>query len=60
MGIKTNKLDAKKLSKLLHAGMILEVYAPLKDVRDQSSLTRLKQSLTQLKTEVKNKLCNTY
>lgn len=55
-GRKTDKLDAKKLSKLLHANMIPEAYAPPKHVRDQRSLTRLKQSLTELRTEVKNKV----
>jgi transposase len=55
-GRKTDKLDAKKLSKLLHANMIPEAYAPPRDVRDQRSLTRLKQSLTELRTEVKNKV----
>jgi len=55
-GRKTDKLDAKKLSKLLHADMIPEAYAAPRDVRDQRSLTRLKQSLTELRTEVKNKV----
>jgi len=45
-GRKTNKLDAKKLSKLLHAGMISEAYAPPIEVKYQRSLTRLRQSLT--------------
>ena len=55
-GRKTDKLNAKKLSKLLHANMIPEAYAPPKDIRDQRSLTRLKQSLIELRTEVKNKV----
>ena len=36
--------------------MVPEAYAPPKDVRDQRSLTRLRQSLTDLRTEVKNKV----
>lgn len=55
-GRKTDKIDAKKLSRLLHLGMIPEAYAPPRDVRDQRSLTRLRQSLTELRTEVKNKV----
>lgn len=55
-GRKTDKLDAKKLSKLLYAGMIPEAYAPPGHVRDLRSLTRLKQSLTELRTKVKNKV----
>lgn len=55
-GRKTDKNDARQLSKLLHLNMIPEAYAPPRDVRDQRSLTRLKQSLTELRTEVKNKV----
>lgn len=55
-GRKTDKIDARKLSRLLHCNMIPTAYAPPRDVRDQRSLTRLKQSLTELRTEVKNKI----
>jgi transposase len=53
---KTDKLDAKLLADLLRVNMLPTVYAAPRDIRDQRSLTRLKASLTMMRTQVKNKI----
>jgi transposase len=53
---KTDKLDAKKLAKLLRAGLLPEAWPAPKDIRDHRQITRHKASLTVLRTMTKNKV----
>lgn len=53
---KTDKLDAKKLSKLLKADMLPTCYIAPEDVRNHRQITRHKASLTVMRSMLKNKI----
>ena len=53
---KTDRLDARKLSKLLYSGLLPKSYAAPQDIRDHRQITRHKASLTVIRTMLKNKI----
>lgn len=53
--VKTDKVDARTLAKLLRLDMVPESYIPPKDIRDLRRLTRLRSYLTQTNTGLKNR-----
>ena len=54
--VKTDKLDARILARLLRADIIAESYVPSEDVREMRALVRHRLSLVQMRTMVKNKV----
>lgn len=54
--IKTDKIDAETLAHLLRANLIPESYVPPQQVRDERQVTRLRQSLVDMRTQAKNKV----
>ena len=53
--VKTDKVDARTLAKLLRLDMVPESYIPPKEIRDLRRLTRLRSYLTQTNTGLKNR-----
>lgn len=53
---KTDKHDAKILANLLRTNLLPSCYASPKEVREQRQITRHRASLTDLRTQVKNKI----
>jgi len=53
---KTDAKDAKILADLLRTNMLPLSYAPSKDIRDQRQITRHRESLGRVQTDVKNKV----
>lgn len=53
--VKTDKVDARTLARLLRLDMVPESYVPPKDIRDLRRLTRLRSYLTQTNTGFKNR-----
>lgn len=53
--VKTDKVDARTLAKLLRLDMVPESYIPPKDIRDLRRLTRLRSYLTRTNTGYKNR-----
>jgi len=53
--VKTDKVDARTLAKLLRLDMVPESFVPSKDIRDLRRLTRLRSYLTQTNTGLKNR-----
>src|SRR4030066_992170 len=54
--VKTDKLDARILARLLRADIIAESYVPSEDVREIRALVRHRLSLVQMRTMIKNKV----
>lgn len=54
--IKTDKIDARKLAKLLRADLIPESYVPEKPVRDVRRLVRLRAQLTHSQADYKRRI----
>ena len=54
--IKTDKIDAEMLAHLLRADLIPESYVAPQRVRDEKQVARLRSSLVNIRTEVKNKI----
>lgn len=54
--IKTDKIDAKILAHLLRTDLLPEAYIPPKKIRNLKELLRLRASLVQMQTQVKNRL----
>jgi transposase len=54
--LKSDKLDAKMLAKLLRGDMLVCSYVPPRDVRDERESVRLRASLVRLRTQVINKI----
>src|SRR6266403_2222920 len=53
---KTDKLDARGLAILLRNGVLLEVWMPPSELRDQRELLRLRIFLVRLRAQVKNRI----
>lgn len=53
--VKTDKVDARTLAKLLRLDMVPESYVPSREIRDLRRLTRLRSYLTQTNTGLKNR-----
>jgi len=53
---KTDKHDAKVLADLLRTNMLPTCYAASTDIREQRQVVRHRKSLTDLQTEIKNKI----
>jgi transposase len=54
--VKTDKVDARTLARLLRLDMVPESYVPPKDIRNLRWLTRLRSYLTQTSTGFKNRI----
>lgn len=54
--IKTDKIDAETLAHLLRANLIPESYAAPENVRDERQVVRLRASLVDIRTQIKNKI----
>ncbi|MBI5035869.1 IS110 family transposase, partial [Candidatus Micrarchaeota archaeon] len=54
--VKTDKVDAEMLAHLLRANLIPECYVPPQYVRDERQVARLRASLVEVRTQVKNKV----
>ena len=54
--IKNDRLDAKMLAHLLRANLIAESYVPPKEVRELRDLTRLRKSLIEDRSRIKNRV----
>lgn len=54
--IKTDKIDAETLAHLLRANLVPASYVPPQQVRDERQVARLRSSLVNIRTEVKNKI----
>lgn len=54
--IKTDKIDAETLAHLLRADLIPESYVPPEYVRDERQIARLRASLVDVRTQLKNKV----
>lgn len=54
--IKTDSIDAETLAHLLRANLIPESYVPPQYVRDERQVVRLRASLVDIRTQVKNKI----
>ena len=54
--VKTDKIDALTLAKLLRSGFIAESYIPPKHIMDLRELVRYRASLVRLRTMLKNKI----
>lgn len=52
--VKTDKIDSKKLAMLLRMGNIPESYIPSKKARDYKQIVRVRQSLVNVRTQLKN------
>ena len=53
---KTDRLDAKRLAHLLHAGMVAESYVPEDEIRELRDLVRTRKSLVDEQTAEKNRV----
>lgn len=53
---KTDRLDAKRLAHLLHAGMVAESYVPKDEIRELRDLVRTRKSLVEERTAEKNRI----
>ena len=53
--VKTDKIDALTLAKLLRSGFIAESYIPPRNIMDLRELVRYRAGLVRLRTMVKNK-----
>jgi transposase len=53
---KTDKLDAAGLAVLLRNGTLPAVWIPPKELRDQRELPRMRMTLVQMRTKVKNRI----
>ena len=53
---KTDKHDARILADLLRTNLLPRCYASPRDIRDQRQITRHRLSLTNLRSQVKNKI----
>lgn len=53
---KTDKLDAAGLAMLLKNGTLPMVWIPSKELRDQRELPRMRMTLVQMRTKVKNRI----
>jgi len=54
--VKTDRLDAKRLAHLLHAGMVAESYVPEDEIRELRDLVRTRKSLVDERTAEKNRV----
>jgi transposase len=54
--VKTDRLDAKRLAHLLHAGWIAESYVPEDEIRELRDLVRARKSLVEERTAEKNRV----
>jgi len=54
--IKTDKIDADKLAKLLKAGLIPEIYVPDRKDRERKEMIRYRLGLVRMRTIIKNKV----
>lgn len=54
--VKTDKIDAETLAHLLRADLIPESYVPPQLVRDERQVVRLRASLVDIRTQLKNKV----
>jgi transposase len=54
--VKTDRLDAKRLAHLLHAGWIAESYVPKDEIRELRDLVRARKSLVEERTAEKNRI----
>jgi transposase len=54
--VKTDRLDAKRLAHLLHAGWIAESYVPEDEIRELRDLVRARKSLVEERTAEKNRI----
>jgi len=54
--IKTDKIDAETLAHLLRANLIPESYVAPENVRDERQVVRLRASLVDMRTQMKNKI----
>lgn len=54
--IKTDSIDAETLAHLLRADLIPESYIPPQRVRDERQVVRLRASLVDIRTQIKNKI----
>jgi transposase len=54
--VKTDRLDAKRLAHLLHAGWVAESYVPADEIRELRDLVRARKSLVEEQTAEKNRV----
>ena len=54
--IKTDRIDADKLAKLLKAGLIPEIYVPDRKTRERKEMIRYRLGLVRIRTIIKNKV----
>ena len=54
--VKTDRLDAKRLAHMLHAGMLAEGHVPADEIRELRDLVRTRKGLVEKRTAEKNRL----
>ena len=54
--VKTDRLDAKRLAHMLHAGMLAEGHVPADEIRELRDLVRTRKGLVEKRTAEKNRV----